>query len=595
LSERIRIEHIQPIVDCGRFPAKRTVGDVVEVSATVFRDGHEIVGAAVLYRGPGKGRFGSAPLEPQGNDLFTGSFEVTECGLWQFAIEAWTDRAATWRDELRRRVAGGQKDLASELSEGALLLGIPELDVETALASIVSDRTDPVRSDTLELEVDRALARFGAWYELFPRSFGGFAGVERILPKLAGHGFDVVYFPPIHPIGETNRRGRNNTPRAKPGDPGSPWAIGSADGGHTAVNPDLGTPADFDRLVARARELGIEIALDFAIQCSPDHPWLAEHPEWFKRRPDGTIKHAENPPKEYRDIVNVDWDTSDRQGLWEALRDVVFHWADRGIRIFRVDNPHTKPLPFWEWLIGEVRGRYPDVVLLAEAFTRPAMMRELAKIGFNQSYTYFTWRNARWELEQYVTELATETVDYFRPNFFVNTPDILHEYLQTGGRPAFEVRLVLAATLSPSYGIYSGFERLENVPLREGTEEYRRSEKYELKKRAFGGPLLPLVKRLNEIRRANRSLQRLDNVTFLDTANDRLIGYAKESESDLVIVCVNLDPFAQSEGLLTVPGSLELPDSFVVQDLLTGTTYAWQAGGNYILLPPGGAHVMQAR
>jgi starch synthase (maltosyl-transferring) len=595
LSERIRIEHIQPIVDCGRFPAKRTVGDVVEVSATVFRDGHEIVGAAVLYRGPGKGRFRSAPLEPQGNDLFTGSFEVTECGLWQFAIEAWTDRAATWRDELRRRVAGGQKDLASELSEGALLLGIPDLDVETALASTVSDRTDPIRSDTLELEVDRELARFGAWYELFPRSFGGFAGVERILPKLAGHGFDVVYFPPIHPIGETNRRGRNNTPRAKPGDPGSPWAIGSADGGHTAVNPDLGTPADFDRLVARARELGIEIALDFAIQCSPDHPWLAEHPEWFKRRPDGTIKHAENPPKEYRDIVNVDWDTSDRQGLWEALRDVVFHWADRGIRIFRVDNPHTKPLPFWEWLIGEVRGRYPDVVLLAEAFTRPAMMRELAKIGFNQSYTYFTWRNARWELEQYVTELATETVDYFRPNFFVNTPDILHEYLQTGGRPAFEVRLVLAATLSPSYGIYSGFERLENVPLREGTEEYRRSEKYELKKRAFGGPLLPLVKRLNEIRRANRSLQRLDNVTFLDTANDRLIGYAKESESDLVIVCVNLDPFAQSEGLLTVPGSLELPDSFVVQDLLTGTTYAWQAGGNYILLPPGGAHVMQAR
>jgi starch synthase (maltosyl-transferring) len=595
LSTPIRIENIEPVVDCGRYPAKRTVGDRVEVSATVFRDGHDIVGAAVLYRAPGTRRFRSAPLEAQGNDLFTGTFEVTACGRWQFAIEAWTDRAATWRDELRRRVEGGQKDLASELSEGELLLGIPDLDVETALASTASDRTGPVRSEPLEIEVDRELARFGAWYELFPRSFGGFAGVERILPKLADLGFDVVYFPPIHPIGQTHRRGRNNTARAKPGDPGSPWAIGAKEGGHDAVHPDLGTLADFDRLVARARDVGIEIALDFAIQCSPDHPWLTEHPEWFKRRPDGTIKHAENPPKEYRDIVNVDWECADWQGLWEALRDVVFHWTDHGVRVFRVDNPHTKPLPFWEWLIPEVRKRQSDVVLLSEAFTRPAMMRELAKIGFNQSYTYFTWRNARWELEEYVTELATETVDYYRPNFFLNTPDILHEYLQTGGRPAFEARLVLAATLSPSYGMYSGFERCENVPLRPGTEEYRRSEKYELKKRTLNGPLLPLVKRLNEIRRANRSLQRLDNITFLDTANERLIAYAKESPSDTLVVCVNLDPFVATEGLLTVPPALELPDTFVVQDLLTGENYAWQSGGNYILLPPGGAHVMQVR
>jgi starch synthase (maltosyl-transferring) len=592
---RIRLERVRPQLDGGRFPVKRTVGERVEVSATVIRDGHEILAACVHYRGPGKRRFQSAPLEPLGNDLFAGSFQVTSCGRWQYLVEAWCDRAATFRDELRRKVAAEQEDLSSELAEGEQLLGIAPLDVETALASTVSDKHGATKSELYGVEVDRELARFGAWYELFPRSFGGFAGVERVLPRLAELGFDVVYFPPIHPIGRSGRKGRNNTLPAKKGDPGSPWAIGAKEGGHDAVNPELGTLDDFDRLVARAQEHNLEIALDFAIQCSPDHPWLKEHPEWFQHRPDGTIKYAENPPKRYQDIVNLDWECEDWQGLWEALRDVVLHWVSHGVRVFRVDNPHTKPLSFWEWLIDEVRRQHPDVIFLAEAFTRPAMMRELAKIGFNQSYTYFTWKNTRAELEEYVTELATETADYYRPNFFVNTPDILHEYLQRGGRPAFEARLVLAATLSPADGIYSGLERIEYVPHRSGSEEYLDSEKYELKKRRIEGPLLPLIQRLNEIRRANRSLQRIDNISFLETANDLLIAYAKQESSDTLVVAVNLDPFSMREGLVTISPDLDLPSSFAVQDLLSGETYAWGIGGNYVRLAPGQAHVLHVR
>jgi starch synthase (maltosyl-transferring) len=591
---RIRVEQVRPQLDCGRFPVKCTLGDRVQVSATLIRDGHEVLGASVLYRGPGKRRFASAPLEPVGNDVFAGSFEVTDCGRWDYLIEAWSDPAATWRDELRRKVEAGQKDLTGELAEGELLLGIRGLDVQTALASSAHDKRGTTRSELFAVDVDRELARFGAWYELFPRSFGGFAGVERVLPQLAELGFDVVYLPPIHPIGRTGRKGRNNTMPAQPGDPGSPWAIGAKEGGHDAVAPELGTIADFDRLVARAQEFGLEIALDFAIQCSPDHPWLKEHPGWFQHRPDGSIKYAENPPKRYEDIVSVDWESEDWQGLWQALRDVVLYWVAHGVRIFRVDNPHTKPLPFWEWLIEEVHREHRDVIFLAEAFTRPAMMHALAKIGFNQSYTYFTWKNTRTELEQYVNELVG-TAEYYRPNFFANTPDILHEYLQRGGRPAFEARLVLAATLSPSYGIYSGFERCENVPLRSGSEEYLDSEKYELKERTIDGPLLPLIERLNEIRRANRSLQQLDNVTFLDTAHNSLIAYAKRSEADTTVVCVNLDASAAREGLVTVPAELGLPASFAVQDLLTDETYAWRVGGNFIRLGPGKAHVMHVR
>ena len=592
---RIRVEHVRPQLDCGRLPVKRTVGERVEVSATVIRDGHDILGAAVLYREPGKRRFQSAPLEPIGNDVFAGSFTVTSCGRWEYLVEAWSDRTATWRDELRRKVDAGQEDLAGELAEGEQLLGIPQLAVETALASTASDREGATRSELYAVEVDRELARFGAWYELFPRSFGGFAGVERVLPQLAELGFDVVYLPPIHPIGRSGRKGPNNTLPAKKGDPGSPWAIGAKDGGHTGIHPELGTIEDFDRLVARAQEHNLEIALDFAIQCSPDHPWLTEHPQWFQHRPDGTIKYAENPPKRYQDIVNVDWEGEDWQGLWEALRDVVVYWVGHGVRVFRVDNPHTKPLPFWEWLIADVRREHADVVFLAEAFTRPAMMRALAKIGFNQSYTYFTWKNTRAELEEYVTELASETADYYRPNFFANTPDILHEYLQRGGRPAFEARLILAATLSPSYGIYSGYERCESVPLRPGSEEYLDSEKYELKRRTIEGPLLPLIRRLNGIRRANRSLQRVDNIRFLETANDSLIAYVKQSASDTLVITVNLDPVGSREGLVTVPPEVGLPGSFAVQDLLSDDTYAWRTGGNFVRLAPGQAHILHVR
>jgi starch synthase (maltosyl-transferring) len=446
----------------------------------------------------------------------------------------------------------------------------------------------------LSVVVEPAVAAFGAWYELFPRSFGGFDGVRAVLPEIADLGFDVVYLPPIHPIGTTNRKGRNNALVAREGDPGSPWAIGGPEGGHKAVHPELGTLADFDRLVERARELGLEIALDFAVQCSPDHPWLEKHPEWFAWRPDGSVKYAENPPKRYQDIVNVDFDSPKAKQLWEALRGVVEHWIDHGVRVFRVDNPHTKPFAFWEWLIGSVHEEHPDVVFLAEAFTRPAVMSTLAKLGFSQSYTYFTWRTTRAELEDYVRELAGQT-DWFRPNFFVNTPDIFHAYLQGGGRPAFEARTVLAATLSPAWGMYSGFERAAGVPLRPGSEEYRDSEKYQCNAGEVGGELSRLVRRCNEIRRASDAFRHVDNVTFVDTAHDRLIGYVKGRGRGAMLVCVNLDPFDDVEGLARVPPSLDLPDRFGVVDLLSGDSYDWQVGDNYVRLPPGGAHVLAIR
>jgi starch synthase (maltosyl-transferring) len=400
--------------------------------------------------------------------------------------------------------------------------------------------------------------------------------------------------PPIHPIGRTNRKGRNNALTAAAGDPGSPWAIGGAEGGHTAIDPALGTVEDFDRLVAAGRRHGVEIALDFAIQCSPDHPWLPEHPEWFHRRPDGTLKYAENPPKRYQDIYNVNFDSPGWDGLWAALRDVVLHWVAHGVQAFRVDNPHTKPLSFWEWLIAEVRAVDPDVVFLSEAFTRPAMMAALAKVGFSQSYTYFTWKNTKPELIEYMTELTrSELPQFFRPNFFANTPDILHEYLQRGGRSAFEARLVLAATLSPSYGIYSGFEHCENVPVRDGSEEYLDSEKYEVKARALDGPLLPLVARLNTIRRANPALQHLEGLDFLETENDQLIAYVRRAEGNVLIVCVNLDPRATQEGVAVVPVSLGLPPAYAASELLSGEEFRWRIGRNYLRLEPGRSHILR--
>ena len=445
--------------------------------------------------------------------------------------------------------------------------------------------------------MERLRARFGSWYELFPRSFGGFAGVAAQLPRLAELGFDVVYLPPIHPIGATRRKGANNALVAGPSDPGSPWAIGAQQGGHTAVHPELGTLEDFERLIATAREHDIEIALDFAIQCSADHPWLREHPEWFHHRPDGTLKYAENPPKRYEDIYNVNFDSENWSELWLALRGIVEFWVDRGVRIFRVDNPHTKPFAFWKWLIEEVRAREPDVIFLAEAFTRPAPMRALAKLGFSQSYTYFTWRNSRQELEEYMQELAHSGMElYLRPNFFANTPDILHEYLQHGGPPAFRVRLVLAATLSPSYGIYSGFENFENVAVRPGSEEYRDSEKYELKQRSLDGPLLALAARLNEIRREHPAFQRLENITLLPVENDQLIAYAKSDGEETLLVVVNLDPARPQEGVVIVPSRLGLPPVFEVADLLDGERFSWRLGRNFVRLDPGerAAHVLLA-
>jgi starch synthase (maltosyl-transferring) len=571
---------------------KRTLDEEVSVTATIFADGHDVLRAVLATRRPGKRKWIEAPLEPLGNDHWSGSFAADRLGRWQFTVIAWVDRVASWQDELGRKLAAGQTDLSGELSEGAALLGLPELSLEQALAPTLDPGLGRIEAATLErpleLVVDRELARFGAWYELFPRSFGGFAGVEMVLSELAELGFDVIYLPPIHPIGVTNRKGRNNAAQAQPGDPGSPWAIGSADGGHTAVNPELGTLAEFEQLVARAHELGLEVALDLALQCSPDHPWLREHPEWFHRRPDGTLKYAENPPKRYQDIYNLNFDSDDWRGLWQAIAAVVRFWIERGVKIFRVDNPHTKPVAFWEWLIAEVQKDHPDVIFLAEAFTRPAMMTTLAKAGFSQSYTYFTWRNTKAELEQYLTELsAPELQDTFRPNFFVNTPDILHAYLQEGGESAFAARLVLAATLSPSYGVYSGFESFENLPAGPGSEEYLNSEKYELRERRLDGPLLPLVSRLNRVRRAHPAFRRLANATVLETGNPQLFAVAKQEGADTVIVVVNLDPAAVQEGAVVVPWRLGLGDSFVVRDTLDDERYHWLSAPNFVRLEPG--------
>jgi starch synthase (maltosyl-transferring) len=628
--ERIVIQYPSPSVDNGRFAAKRCVGDEVVVEADIFRDGHELLRAMVRYRGPSDKRWHEAEMARVdahlGGVRWAGRFEVDQVGRWQYTIEAWTDDFGTWRDELERKLAAGQQELAGELSEGMVLLRAaaeraktktdrtliehalqtvedPEL-AEAAKHDVMVgpelfaavERAQERQSATLEqplrIEVDRLRARFGSWYELFPRSWGGLKGVESQLPRLSELGFDVVYLPPIHPIGRTNRKGRDNALVAKRGDPGSPWAIGDEHGGHDAVHPDLGTKKDLERLVKAAAKYDIDIALDFAIQCSADHPWLSEHPEWFHRRPDGTLKYAENPPKRYQDIYNVNWDSEDWRGLWDALLEVILGWVQCGVRVFRVDNPHTKPFEFWAWLIKEVHKRDRGVVFLAEAFTRRSVMRHLAKLGFTQSYTYFTWKNSRHELTEYVSELATtEEREYFRPNFFANTPDILHAYLQHGGPAAFEARLVLAATLSPTYGIYSGYEHFENVAVAEGSEEYLHSEKYELKERALDGPLLPVIERLNRARRQNPALQEFSNITFLDTASDALVAYAKRSGANTVIAVVNIDPHQTQEGLTVIPANLGLPPVFTVHDLLGEEGFQWRIGPNYVRLGPGQSHL----
>ena len=622
---RIHIQYPQPTVDAGRYPAKRTVGEPVLVSCDVFRDGHEKLRVVVAYRGPGATDWEEAELAPvdthHNGVRWAGRFEVDQPGRWEWTVRAWTDEFTTWRDELRRKLAAGQDQLAGELSEGVVLLqaaaasatGGDKRLLEHAVA-ILDDAEilEPAKHDaamgttlhaavtrsakrtglvelepSLALEVDRERARFGAWYELFPRSWGGLEAVEKQVPAIAALGFDVLYMTPIHPIGVTNRKGRNNTLTAGPGDPGSPYAVGGAEGGHDAVHPDIGTVEDVRALCVTAAEHGMDVAMDFAINASADHPWLTDHPDWFHRRPDGTLKYAENPPKRYQDIYNVNWESEDWRGLWEEWLRIWLFWVDCGVKVYRVDNPHTKPIVFWQWLIAEVHKVDRDVIFLAEAFTRRAVMRQLAKVGFTQGYTYFTWKNHRPDLTEYVNELAWGPErEYFRPNFFVNTPDILTEYLVNGGPAAFYTRFVLAATLSPSYGVYSGYEAYENVPVVPGSEEYLDSEKYEVRERALDGPMLPFMARVNEIRRENPALQHLSDVAWLETQNDQLMAYVKQYAGNHVIVVVNLDPHHAQVGAVTIPAHLGLPPAFGVTDQLSGEHFDWRIGPNFVGLDP---------
>ncbi len=622
---RIRIAKPAPVLDNGRYAVKRTVGDTVAVSADIFRDGHEKLKAVVKYKAPGGRRWLETELHAVDAHVsgvrWAGEFSVETPGTWQWTVEAWTDRWATWHDELRRKVAADlDEDLTSELSEGVIFLkralenakGDAKGSIEWAIGALESDADINHKFDValgpelfqameetqeregacalekpITVEVDRVRARFSAWYELFPRSWGGIKAVEGLVPDIADLGFDVLYLLPFHPIGVNKRKGRNNSLTAGPDDPGSPYAIGAAEGGHFAVHPELGTEQDVRDLCATAHKHGMDVALDIALNASADHPWLTEHPEWFQQRPDGTLKYAENPPKRYQDIYNFNWDTDEWQSLWNAWRDVFLHWVDCGIKCYRVDNPHTKPFAFWEWIIKEVHKVDRDVVFLSEAFTRRAVMRELAKLGFTQSYTYFTWKNSRHEMVEYFNELAwSEEKEYFRPNYFPVTPDILHAYLQHGGPAAFVTRLVLAATLSPSYGVYSGYEHFENVPVKEGSEEYLNSEKYEIKDRQLDGPLLPMMQRLNVIRHENVALQYQSNVAWLDAQNDQIFAYAKQEPGNTIITVTNLDPHNQQAGLVTIPAVLGLPPVFAVEDQFTGNHYDWRIGQNYVELNP---------
>ena len=590
---RIQIEEVYPELDGGRYPVKRIVGDLLEVWGDLFRDGHDKLRAVIKYRHEDE-VWREAPFAFYDNDRWVGRFRFDEVGRWSYAIEVWTDHFESWRDEVEKKRDAGQS-IELELAEGRAIVeaALPQARAGDAarIQEILRDFEDQdtasrvellfspalreimtrcsVHSDTtcsreLEVVVDRKAAGFAAWYEMFPRSQGSTSGKSATfddciarLPEIAGLGFDVVYLVPIHPIGRINRKGRDNSTVAERGDPGSPYAIGAAEGGHRAVNPELGTLADFRRFVQAAAALGMEVALDFAVQAAPDHPWVREHPEWFHFRPDGTIKYAENPPKKYEDIVNVDFDNPDREGLWAELRETILFWVGEGVRTFRVDNPHTKPLPFWEWLIREVKARCPEAIFLAEAFTRPKMMRALAKAGFTQSYTYFTWRNTKGELTEYMTELTGYPAkEYFRPNFFTNTPDILPVFLQEGGRAAFRIRLALAATLSPVYGIYNGFELCENAPIPE-REEYLHSEKYEYKVWDWDRPgnIKSDIAAINRFRKTNPAMQEFSNLRFLTCTNPNILAYMKISadRTNIVIVIVNLDPHAPQEDTLELP------------------------------------------
>ncbi len=658
---RIPILDIEPVIEEGRRPAKAVAGETFQVSATVFREGHGVIGTGVVLRDPGRTLGPVTPMRElaPGTDRYGADVTVTSEGLWRFHVEAWADPIASWHHDAAIKIPAGQ-DVELVLTEGALLFEravrrIPQplgasrnAAARAAMRALIAMMRDPglspaerlaaaehpavtavlaawplrdllTRSPSLTVQVDRERALYGSWYEFFPRSEGvkfdpagrrpPVSGTLRTAAKrldaIAAMGFDVVYLPPVHPIGFTFRKGRNNTLNPQPGDPGSPWAIGSPEGGHDTIHPDLGTMADFDAFVERTRELGMEVALDLALQASPDHPWVIKHPEWFTTRADGSIAYAENPPKKYQDIYPLNFD-NDPEGIYAEVLRIVRLWMEHGVRIFRVDNPHTKPLRFWERLLAEIAVSDPDVLFLAEAFTRPAMMRTLAKIGFHQSYTYFTWRNTVEDLTEYMRELTGPAASYMRPNFFANTPDILHEYLQHGGVPAFKIRAVLAATLSPTWGIYSGYELCENVPVRPGSEEYMDSEKYQYKPRDWdraareGIGISDYITELNRIRRSHLALHRLRNLRFHAVDQPELMCYSKRASSriqagphsygervdDIVIVVVNLNPYRAREATvwLDLP-ALGVDGPFVVTDELSGESY-WWGRANYVRLDP---------
>jgi starch synthase (maltosyl-transferring) len=642
---RVVIEHVEPSLE-GGFAIKRTPGERVVVEADLFADGHDKVAAVLRYRLVTKSArvtWRETAMQPLVNDRWQAEFVVDEVGRYEYSVVAWVDHFASWLHGMQARVAAGQEGLHSEFLEGAALirdaakrtrlkdlrqlllttaatLEEPETPTdERAMHAFTEDLAERMRalpdrryaseSPVRRVIVDRERARFSAWYEMFPRSAGPnptrsatFREAAARIPDIAAMGFDVLYLPPIHPIGKAHRKGRNNSLVAQPGEPGSPWAIGGEEGGHTAVEPGLGTIQDFRWFREQAEAAGMEIALDLAYQASPDHPYTREHPEWFKQRPDGTLKYAENPPKKYQDIYPINFESEAWPQLWMELRDVVLFWVDHGVRIFRVDNPHTKPFVFWEWMIADVQARYPGVIFLSEAFTRPKVMRRLAKLGFTQSYTYFTWRNTKAELEEYFTELTqTEMREYFRPNLFANTPDILHEFLQTGGPGAFRIRLLLATTLGASYGIYSGFEIFENRPAKPGSEEYLDSEKYQFRQWDFdqSGNLSPLIARINAIRREQPALQYSDSLRFHLTSSDEIIAYSKTAPFDYaqgkpvggarILTVVSLNPHQMREGTVCLAlDDYAVPDGerYTVRDLLTDLSYTWSGPWNYVKLDP---------
>ncbi|HVC77945.1 MAG TPA: alpha-1,4-glucan--maltose-1-phosphate maltosyltransferase [Candidatus Micrarchaeaceae archaeon] len=623
---RVAIEAVSPEVGAGRFPAKRSLGEKVAIEADVFADGHDAVACVIRYRHQSESAWTEVPMVALGNDRWRAELIVGHLGRYVYTIEGWVDRFQTWRLQLTKRIAAGQ-DVGHELKVGAQLVEAAAKRAQGADSTLLTrhaaslangeatvgkDLIDvmdryPDRSEAvtyprdLEMLVDPQRARFSAWYELFPRSageagkHGTFRDLEKRLPYIAGMGFDVLYVPPIHPIGRTNRKGANNSIKAATGEPGSPWAIGSVEGGHKSIAPELGTLDDFRHLLGAARDKGLDVALDLAFQCSPDHPYVREHPEWFRHRPDGSIQYAENPPKKYEDIVPFDFESEAWRELWAELLSIVTYWIDKGVRIFRIDNPHTKPFPFWEWLIGEVKRDTPDVIFLAEAFTRPKVMYRLAKCGFTQSYTYFAWRHTAWEITQYFTELTQSPVsDFFRPNLWTNTPDILTEYLQTGGRPAFAARLVLAATLGANYGIYGpAFELGEARAKEPGSEEYLDSEKYQLRNWNIDSPdsLREMITLVNEIRHENLALQSDRGLRFHTTENESLIAYTKSTTdlADVVLTVVNLDPHHTQAGMVTLPLKelgLETDKSYQAHELLSGARYMWNGPRNYVEINP---------